>query len=89
MGFNGNNVAIVPQSSRLLDIPPGMYLFKSKLIYTMITIDETLDEIFSKTDEEFLKEMGKQYLETLREMRKGVNGGSVTTEEAGDRKSVV
>lgn len=51
----------------------------------MATIDETLDEIFSKTDEEFLKEMGKQYLETLREMRKGVSDGSVTTEEAGKK----
>ena len=51
----------------------------------MATIDETLDEIFSKTDEEFLKEMRKLYLETLREMRKGVDDGIVTTEEAGKK----
>lgn len=51
----------------------------------MAKIDETLDEIFSKTDEAFLKEMEKQLLETLREMRKGVDDGSVTTEEAGKK----
>ena len=51
----------------------------------MAKIDETLDEIFSKTDEAFLKEMEKQFLEAHREMRKGVDNGSVTTEEAGKK----
>lgn len=51
----------------------------------MAKIDETLDEIFSKTDEAFLKEMEKQFLETHREMRKCVDNGSVTTEEAGKK----
>ena len=51
----------------------------------MAKIDETLDEIFSKTDEAFLKEMEKQFLEAHREMRKCIDNGSVTTEEAGKK----
>ena len=51
----------------------------------MATIDETLDEIFSKTDEEFLKEMEEQFQDTLKEMRKAIKEGIVTTEEAGKK----
>lgn len=51
----------------------------------MAKIDETLDEIFSKTDEAFLKEMEKQYLETLREMNKAIEDGTATSEDAGKK----
>lgn len=51
----------------------------------MAKIDETLDEIFGKTDEAFLKEMEKQYLETLREMNKAIEDGTATSEDAGKK----
>ena len=49
----------------------------------MATIDETLAEIFEKTDEEFLKEMEKAYAEVREAYRKKVNSGDASPDEAG------
>ena len=51
----------------------------------MATIDETLDEIFSKTDEEFLKEMEEQFKDTLKQMRQEIKEGIATPEDAGKK----
>ena len=49
----------------------------------MATIQETLDEIFSEGDEEFLERMEKEYGNLREEMRKELDKGDITTEEAG------
>jgi hypothetical protein len=49
----------------------------------MATIQETLDEIFSEGDEEFLERMEKEYGNLREEMRKELDKGDITPEEAG------
>jgi hypothetical protein len=51
----------------------------------MATIQETLDEIFSEGDESFLDEMEKEFFELRRELKKEVDEGTVTPEEAGKK----
>lgn len=51
----------------------------------MATIQETLDEIFSEGDESFLDEMEKEFFELRRELKKEVDEGTVTPDDAGKR----
>ena len=51
----------------------------------MGNIKDTLDEIFSREDERFLEEMGKEFFKLRKELKKEVDEGTVTPEDAGKR----
>ena len=51
----------------------------------MGNIKDTLDEIFSGEDDSFLDEMEKGFFELRRELKKEVDEGTVTPEDAGKR----
>jgi hypothetical protein len=51
----------------------------------MGNIKDTLDEIFSGEDDSFLDEMEKEFFELRRELKKEVDEGTVTPEDAGKR----